>query len=334
MFQTEPIYFIQSIANDAVTAIFNFISSLGSMAILSILLLVLMFGIDFRKGFLLIQTAMLTISVTGFFKEIFALPRPFMIDSNLMLEGVKYSDPADFKTTGATSFFGALPGDIIQYYRNLGGDIGWGLPSGHSSGAIAVWGSIATLFRKTWVLVISCLMIILLPLSRVYQGKHFLADIFAGLLLGGLILLGMYFFSFRDDKYLRHFEYLKDVYKKKFNMILLPAIAILVPLIFGAFLGGSYTVAGLWAGLNLAVLLMYRFIKDDSATLGKRILRALITIAIFYVIRLIIGEIPTPKVSNFTFMIKFISGFLILFLTISASIWINLKLKLFSGVSE
>jgi hypothetical protein len=251
-----------------------------------------------------------------------------------MLEGVKYSGPADFKTTGAASFFGTLPGDIIHHYRNLGGDIGWGLPSGHSSGAIAVWGSIASLFRKTWVLVISCLMIILLPLSRIYQGKHFLADIFAGLLLGGLIVLGMYYFFYRDDKYTKHFEYLKDICKKKMNLILLPAIAVIAPLIFGALLGGSYTVAGLWAGLNIAVLFMYRFIKDDSATPGKRILRALITIAIFYIIRLIIGEIPTPKVSNFTFLVKFISGFLILFLTITASIWINIKLKLFTAASE
>lgn len=64
----------------------------------------------------------------------------------------------------------------------------FGLPSGHSSTAVGVWGMLASQIRKPWAWITAILVIFLIGLSRMYLGVHFPTDVVVGWLLGGLIL--------------------------------------------------------------------------------------------------------------------------------------------------
>jgi membrane-associated phospholipid phosphatase len=65
----------------------------------------------------------------------------------------------------------------------------FGLPSGHTQKAVAVWATMAASFRKTWLWVLSIFLIAMIALSRVYLGVHFLSDVLAGLAISILFLV-------------------------------------------------------------------------------------------------------------------------------------------------
>lgn len=107
--------------------------------------------IGMRVGLLL----MLSNGFNSFFKLLFHAPRPFWVS-----EAIK---PMVLETS-------------------------FGLPSGHSQNAAAIWGFFVILAKKTWVKILFILLIFFIGLSRLYLGAHFLIDVVAGWLLGGLLL--------------------------------------------------------------------------------------------------------------------------------------------------
>jgi membrane-associated phospholipid phosphatase len=65
----------------------------------------------------------------------------------------------------------------------------FGLPSGHTQKAVAVWATLAVSFKKIWVWIISIILILMIALSRIYLGVHFLSDVLTGLVISILFLV-------------------------------------------------------------------------------------------------------------------------------------------------
>lgn len=74
--------------------------------------------------------------------------------------------------------------------RPLAAESSFGLPSGHSQNAVAIWGSTALYLGKRWVWGIALALMFLIGFSRLYLGVHFPQDILAGWGLGALLLWG------------------------------------------------------------------------------------------------------------------------------------------------
>jgi hypothetical protein len=68
----------------------------------------------------------------------------------------------------------------------VGTSYGW--PSGHSQIAVTLWGLLAYELKNKWATVGAIIIIILIALSRMYLGVHDLGDVFAGLIIGAIIL--------------------------------------------------------------------------------------------------------------------------------------------------
>ena len=177
MFQTDIIFFLQSFESPLLTILMKIITSLGNKEFFFIIIIAIMSGIDFRKGFILTQVLIMTGLITELCKEMFALPRPWFVDKSISTFGKELV--TNFIDSGADSFFGVLPENVVKVYRQLKPE-GFGLPSGHTSSAVALWGTLIILFRNNIVKVISGTLIILVPMSRLYLARHFLADILAG----------------------------------------------------------------------------------------------------------------------------------------------------------
>lgn len=84
-------------------------------------------------------------------------------------------------------------------FDRLVGGVGYSFPSGHPMAAIALWGllpvvvALYTSRRSIWwaSFVTSVTMILLIAASRTYLGVHWLSDVVAGILVGGVFLVGV-----------------------------------------------------------------------------------------------------------------------------------------------
>ena len=66
---------------------------------------------------------------------------------------------------------------------------GFGFPSLHTLTAVTMWGYLASQFRRTWLWILAGVLMVCIPLSRVYLGVHFPTDLLGGYILGGVLLL-------------------------------------------------------------------------------------------------------------------------------------------------
>ena len=96
-------------------------------------------------------------------------------------------------------------------------DYGYGIPSGHSQFTTTIYLFLAVWVRRRWMWLLAMAMVILMPISRVYLGSHFVHDVVAGFLLGLLVLAGYLVWDRR---------YMADFSKRIMGQRLLTVIAI------------------------------------------------------------------------------------------------------------
>ncbi|GBD90343.1 PAP2 superfamily protein [bacterium BMS3Abin04] len=327
MFQTEIIHFIQSFSNPALTIFMKIITSLGYEEFLIGFVLVIMFGVDFRKGFYLFHLVLLTGILTEFFKQYFAFPRPYAVDSTVKIFSGNSQNLAPFKNMGAKVFFELLPREVIDYYRSIKG-ASFGLPSGHTSIAIVLWGSVIVLFKNKTLRIIALSLIFLIPFSRIYLGLHFLAGVLGGYFLGGIILLFFYIFFIRFQ-WIDSFSF----YKVSIRQILMIMYLLLLPILFRIFIPNIYPqLQGALLGLNLAFILIS---KGGTPILKKEILKRagnifliiiLLGLSALFVL-LIFSLLPDNFHGS---LMNFSKYFLIIFLSFWSASRFGLKLKLTS----
>jgi membrane-associated phospholipid phosphatase len=156
VFQIEPILFLQSFASDVLTAFMTLVSQMGYTPFYIATLSVVLFGINFRKGFILLQIVLWNGILTDLLKHVFALPRPSDVDSSVQFLGTNYPNPTPFQGMAGQGFFRLPDPSVIDYFRSLP-EWSFGIPSGHVSGTIALWGGMDRLFQKKWIFVLGFL---------------------------------------------------------------------------------------------------------------------------------------------------------------------------------
>ena len=65
----------------------------------------------------------------------------------------------------------------------------YSLPSGHAQTSTTIWGWLSLKSRKAWILALSLALIIIIGLSRIYIGVHWLGDVIFGWVVGTLLLI-------------------------------------------------------------------------------------------------------------------------------------------------
>lgn len=169
--QKPIMLFFQNIRSGFGDALSIAITYFGDAPIAILVLILAYWCIDKRKGFALGGTLLSANFSMNIFKVIFRVPRPW----------VKFSDLECIYKSTAT---------------------GYSFPSGHSTTSGALWGAIGRLAKKSWAKALCVIIVILVPLSRVYLGCHWPMDVLVGTALG---LLFAFFVTRRmyalyDDK--------------------------------------------------------------------------------------------------------------------------------------
>ncbi len=161
------------------------ISAIGYPAVYAAALLVLVHAVDYRRGLFMVHL-MLGAGLTVLaLKNAFALPRPFAVDAGVQAFDLAAGFQSTFIDAGGVRFFDLPAGDSIALYRDAPPS-SFGFPSGHVLGALAFWGGLWVVYRRRVFGIVCLAVAVLMPISRMYLGVHFLGDVLLGAVLGGL----------------------------------------------------------------------------------------------------------------------------------------------------
>lgn len=281
MFQTGLHIALQAHASEALTWLMLQVTALGYHQVIILLVIAVLFGVSLRQGFLLFQIIFWTAVVSHAAKEYFALPRPFFADSRVACLETDWNTAGAFRAMAGREFLDLPPAGVIDAYRLK--ELSYGFPSGHTSGAFAVWGGLALVTRRRTLAWLAPFMIALIAFSRLYLGVHFLADILGGAFLGGGMLLLAWLLWRDDGRREELFAALRGPFVASLPRVLYLAFLFGLPLLLVLFSLASATFAGFCLGLNAAFALAQRQgLPEEAAPLPLRLARVLGGVVLFW----------------------------------------------------
>lgn len=155
---------------------------------------------------------------------------------------------------------------------------GGGLPSGHTQGAVVVWGYLAARVRQAWMWGLAGFLMIGIPMSRLYLGVHFPTDLIGGYILGAVLLVVYLQFASKAEAWLVQ----KGIAWQLIMATFLPIVFILISLA-GAV--NSLNAAGILLGFAPGIILERRWIKFCSGgSLVRRLLRLVVGLIVIFAI--------------------------------------------------
>ena len=325
MFQTEIIRFFQSFESPLLNLFFEVINSVGDDYVYIPLLLIIIFGISFHKGFYLFHVLLWTVFAAIFLSEYFALPRPYDVDLNVKQLFRNYTNSTILDSMDAHHFLGGLPDDAVTHFRNTK-NYSYGFPSGHVSLITALWISISQLFLQLWVKALAIALIVLTAIARMYFGLHFLADVLGGILIGVFFMLLFYYTVYKSDS-------MKDTFSRGVTFFpfspkasVLLACFFIVPLIFYWTLPQRYGVfPGTLLGINVGfILLTIKGIPLDGGIFVQKIIRILIAIILFFGTNLLLKKLGFKDFHLLDFIRAAVVSFTMIYITTELSVKLQL----------
>lgn len=320
-FEIQIILFLQSLG-EWLTQPMTFFSFLGTENFFLLVLPVLYWCVDSAIGARVGAMLIFSNWLNGTIKMALHAPRPFWYDSNV---------------------------------KALSTETSFGLPSGHSMSAAALWGLMANQFKKRWFTVICILVIFGIGFSRLYLGMHFISDVVAGWLLGWL-LLSIYI------KYeTKVLDWMKSkVLEQQLSIILISSLFILLltslilffsrnwqmpqAWLYNAItatpgtppdplsLEGMITIAGLWLGTFGGLAWFYnRYgMFNAGGPAWKRLVRYLLGMVGIIVFWYGLGEVFPRNLDLISFLLRYLRYALVGLWVTALAPWLFIRLRLAS----
>ncbi len=182
MFQLAPILWLQAFESPALTLAMRAVSDLGYTLVYVAFLLLLSFWLRLKPTLGVLLGLLLAAAATEGLKNAIALPRPSDVCADLQQPGLVTREAA---AAHDTQGFWGLPGPAAPSAMRPAADANYGFPSGHASAATAFALGLVLFFGRRRFLAFAVGWPIVMGLSRIYLGRHFLADVLGGVAVGG-----------------------------------------------------------------------------------------------------------------------------------------------------
>jgi len=321
MFQIEPILWLQSFESPILTTLMATVSSLGYSVVYGTLIIVLVFGFNFKKGLFLFLLMFIGGILTHGLKSGLKLPRPSDIDIRIN-EPNRAASQKLVEMGGADSFW-SLPSSGAMAAVKIQNDWSYGFPSGHVSAAAVFFLGLFFFFRKKGMLLFALSWVLLMALSRMYLGRHFVADVLGGIVVAGVaILIG--FFLLRPLK----MEDSKAPNGKAFLRLTGFALTLVFLTPFIEILDADNI--GRLAGIIVAYYFTTKIaLSSDQGTIWQRLGRILVAVIMFFVTNQLISNIMDSMAWEDIRWLSLIASFLIISLPFIAAFTISSRLNLY-----
>ncbi|MBU0636263.1 phosphatase PAP2 family protein [Candidatus Micrarchaeota archaeon] len=276
-FDNAFLHGIQNIFVDPLTSLFAIITLLGHPGVWVVIATLLYWNNREKNAFFLVNVLVFASVITGVLKVLIARPRP---------------DPSIFKV--ATDPIGL---------EKLQQGINYSFPSGHTTTVTTLVSYYATKYKKSILLGMGIIAVILVALSRMVLGLHFLSDVMVAIIIG--LIIGKVVWKAQESLQQHHFRLTKLEAEAGFVILLIVA---LVLMFFLENLALISILLGFYAGFFLAT----------EFTLKQRTLHFRLKVIKSVVGLLVLGLILAPALSlangTIAFGLLFLTGFWVSFL--------------------
>ena len=147
--------------------VISFFSAFGEELVMILIIGFLYWWYDKKAGKAIGLSVLMGITWNPLIKNIFLRRRPYFDHEGIRI--LRLMEPK------------ADPMDIAAQ--------GFSFPSGHSTNAVTMYGSLGQYFKKKWLTAAALALPLLVGFSRVVVGAHYPTDVFVGWLLGVAVLL-------------------------------------------------------------------------------------------------------------------------------------------------
>lgn len=156
----EFLYFLEKLRVPGLNEFMLTITHLGEETAFLVLALIFFWCVDKKRGYLLMSAGFLGTMANQFMKLWFRIPRPWVLDP-------------DFT--------------ILEAAREAAA--GYSFPSGHTTSAVATFGSIAVTTKRKKTVWTCIILAVMVGLSRMYIGVHTPKDVIVGALTALILIL-------------------------------------------------------------------------------------------------------------------------------------------------
>lgn len=166
------LYWLEGIRCDILDTFFSLITHLGSETLFIAIAIVVFWCVGKTQGYYLMTVGFFGTVINQFLKLLFRIPRPWVKDPSFT---------------------------IVEAARE--GATGYSFPSGHTQNAMSILGCPARFSRRKVLRIVCIVLILLTGLSRMYLGVHTPLDVGVSLLIGLVLVFGIYpFFELGDER--------------------------------------------------------------------------------------------------------------------------------------
>jgi len=166
----EFLKLLQQARTPFLTMVFSALTYLGDELVFMVTVLAVLWCVNKKWGYRLFAVGMMGTILNQILKAIFLVPRPWVLDS--------FGEPVESALESAG---------------------GYSFPSGHTQSAATLFGGISIWLKRSWVTVVSILLVLITAFSRMYLGVHTPLDVGVSIATGLVtVLVFMYLFSKAD----------------------------------------------------------------------------------------------------------------------------------------
>ncbi len=158
----ELLRLFEDIRTPFLDAFFSLITNFGAETIFVIVCFALLWCVNKRDGYYLLAVSFFGLLINQFLKITFRIPRPWVRDEAFT---------------------------IVESARE--GAVGYSFPSGHSQIAVGTFGTIARTTKNITIKILSLLICVLVPLSRMYLGVHTFADVSVSAIIAVILIYSL-----------------------------------------------------------------------------------------------------------------------------------------------